>query len=468
MINLPLTIKETQEGLIDKKFSAVELVDSYLARINKYNKELNVFLTVTEDIAYKKAKEVDDLLSQNNSKILSDYQLLGVTVAHKDLFLTKGIRTTAGSNVLKDYVPTYSATVVNRLEKAGTIMLGKVNCDAWAQGSSGENSDFGPTQNPWKKGFVPGGTSSGSAASVAANLSQIASGSDTGGSIRQPANFCGVVGIKPTYGAVSRYGVVAAVSSFDTIGCLTRTTGDCRKVFNIIKGSDGFDSNVKDIDYQKPIEKLTIGLPKEYFISGLDKEIEKSLQDSISVFKKMGTKIKEVNLKTTEYAVPAYYIINTAEYSSNLGRYDGIRYGESRKEFGQEARRRIMLGSYVLSAGYYDAFYLKAQKVRSKIINEFNQAFEEVDALIAPVSPFLPFKIGEKIDDPLKMYLADIFTVAPSMAGIPGLAIPSGFSKSGFPMGFQIMGPRFSEYTLFALGELFEKETGYKPKVANL
>jgi len=467
-MDIPLTIKETQEGLINKRFSAVELVDLYLARVNKYNKDLNVFLTVTEDAAYKKAKEIDKILGYKDTKILSDYPLLGVTVAYKDLFLTKGIRTTAGSNVLKDYIPTYSATVVNKLKKAGAIMLGKVNCDAWAQGSSGENSDFGPTQNPWKKGYVPGGTSSGSAASVAGNLSQIASGTDTGGSIRQPANFCGVVGIKPTYGAVSRYGVVAAVSSFDSIGCLTRTSHDSQAVFNVIKGSDGFDSNVRDFNYLKPKNKLTIGIPKEYFISGLDKEIEKSLQQSVNSLEKMGMKMKEISLKTTKYAVPAYYIINTAEYSSNLGRYDGIRYGESRKEFGQEARRRIMLGSYVLSAGYYDAFYLKAQKVRSRIINEFNQAFEEVDVMIAPVSPFLPFKIGEKINDPLKMYLADVFTVAPSMAGIPGLSIPSGFSKSGLPMGFQLMGPRFSEYSLFSLGEMFEKATDYKPNVAKL
>jgi len=467
-MDIPLTIKETQEGLINKRFSAVELVDLYLARVNKYNKDLNVFLTVTEDAAYKKAKEIDKILGYKDTKILSDYPLLGVTVAYKDLFLTKGIRTTAGSNVLKDYIPTYSATVVNKLKKAGAIMLGKVNCDAWAQGSSGENSDFGPTQNPWKKGYVPGGTSSGSAASVAGNLSQIASGTDTGGSIRQPANFCGVVGIKPTYGAVSRYGVVAAVSSFDSIGCLTRTSYDSQAVFDVIKGSDGFDSNVRDFNYLKPKNKLTIGIPKEYFISGLDKEIEKSLQQSVNSLEKMGMKMKEISLKTTKYAVPAYYIINTAEYSSNLGRYDGIRYGESRKEFGQEARRRIILGSYVLSAGYYDAFYLKAQKVRSRIINEFNQAFEEVDVMIAPVSPFLPFKIGEKINDPLKMYLADVFTVAPSMAGIPGLSIPSGFSKSGLPMGFQLMGPRFSEYSLFSLGEMFEKATDYKPNVAKL
>ena len=271
-MDLPLTIKDTQDGLINKKFSAVELVDSYLARITKYNKELNIFLTVTENEAYKKAKEIDKILGYKDTKILSDNPLLGVTVAHKDLFLTKGIRTTAGSNVLKDYIPTYSATVVNKLKKAGAIMLGKVNCDAWAQGSSGENSDFGPTQNPWKKGYVPGGTSSGSAASVAGNLSQIASGTDTGGSIRQPANFCGVVGIKPTYGAVSRYGVVAAVSSFDSIGCLTRTSYDSQAVFDVIKGSDGFDSNVRDFKYLKPKNKLTIGIPKEYFISGLDKK----------------------------------------------------------------------------------------------------------------------------------------------------------------------------------------------------
>ncbi len=467
-MEIPLTIKETQEGLIEKKFSAVELVDAYLARINKYNQELNVFLTVTDVEAYKKAKEIDQILGNQDTKILSDYPLLGVTVAHKDLFLTKGIRTTAGSNVLKDYVPTYSATVVDRMEKTGAIMLGKVNCDAWAQGSSGENSDFGVTHNPWKKGYVPGGTSSGSAASVAANLSLIATGTDTGGSIRQPANFCGVVGIKPTYGSISRYGVIAAVSSFDTIGCLTRTVDDCEEVYDVIKGSDHLDSNVKNTNFLKPKDKLVMGIPKEYFISGLDGEIEKSVQGSINVFKNLGIKIKEITMKTTQYAVPAYYIINFAEYSSNLGRYDGIRYGEERFCFGEEAKRRIMIGSYVLSAGYYEAFYLKAQKVRAKIIKEFNEAFRDVDFMIAPVSPFLPFKIGEKNDDPLQMYLADIFTVAPSMAGIPGLSIPFGFSKTKLPLGFQLIGPRSSEYTLFALGEMFEKETEYRPQVAKI
>jgi aspartyl-tRNA(Asn)/glutamyl-tRNA(Gln) amidotransferase subunit A len=455
-MNLPLTIKETKEGILKKEFSPVELVDEYLARIEK-NKDLNAFLTVSDEVAYKKAKAIESNME--------DLPLLGVVVAHKDLFLTQGIRTTAASKVLESYVPEYSATIVERMEKAGAIMIGKTNCDAWAMGSSGENSDFGPTKNPWKKEYVPGGTSSGSAAAVSAGLSLVATGTDTGGSIRQPANFCGVVGLKPTYGAVSRYGVIAAASSLDTVGPLANTVEDCETVFNLIKGADGKDSNVKNFEGSKFKEKLTLGIPKEYFISGLDKEIEKSIIEAIDIFKDLKIEVKEVSLKTTKYAVPAFYVINPAEYSSNLGRYDGIRYGNSRDSFGEESRRRIMLGTYVLSAGYYDAYYLKAQKVRSVIINEFNDAFKTVDFMIAPVSPFLPFKIGEKVNDPLQMYLADVFTVAPSMAGIPGLAIPSGFSKEGFPLGFQLLGPRFSEDTLFSLGKLYQKSVSYIPKL---
>ncbi len=454
----PKTIKETQEGLIEKKFSAVELVDSYLAKIEK-NKDLNAFITICDDEAYKKAKEIDRVLTGDTSKVLIDYPLLGITLAHKDLFLTKGIRTTAASKVLESYVPAYSGTVVTKMDKAGSITIGKANCDAWAMGSSGEHSDFGPTKNPWNREFVPGGTSSGSAVAVAAELSLIATGTDTGGSIRQPANFCGVVGLKPTYGAVSRYGVISAASSLDTIGGFTSTVEDCETVFNVMKGSDGLDSNVKDMDSVKPKEKLTLGIPKEYFTEGLDKEIEDSITQSVKVFKDLKIEFKEISLKMTKYAVPTFYIINTAEYSSNLSRYDGVRYGNGRDSFGEEAKRRIMMGTYVLSAGFYDQYYLKAQKVRTLLVEDFDSAFSEVDAIIAPVSPFLPFKIGEKVNDPLKMYLADIFTVAPSLAGIPGLSVPSGFSKKGFPLGFQLLGPRFSENTLFKLGKMYQEVT---------
>lgn len=465
-MDIPLTIKETQAGLLKGKFTAVGLVDSYLERINKYNKDLNVFLTVCEGDAYKKAKEADERIKSLKEKAFADFPLLGVTVSYKDLFLTKGVRTTAGSKVLEDYLPPYSATVVERLEKAGCIMLGKLNCDAWAHGASGENSDFGPTRNPWNKEFVPGGSSSGSAVSVAANLTLISTGTDTGGSIRQPANFCGVVGLKPTYGAVSRYGVVAMASSLDSIGHFSRSVEDSETVFNVTKGEDGKDGTVKDAVFSVPKAKMRLGIPKEYFIEGLDKEVEKAVLAASEVFKKEGVELVEVSLPHTKYAISVYYIVQPAEVSSNLGRYDGIRYGNDRDAFGAEAKRRIMLGSYVLSAGYYDAYYLKAQKVRSKIIRDFEQAFEKVDAIIAPVSPTPPFALGEKAGSPLQMYLADILTVAGNLAGIPGLAVPSGFSKKGLPLGFQLLGPRFSEYILFELGKLYQKATGYEPKAA--
>ena len=460
-MDLPLTIKETREGLINKKFSAVELVDSYLARINKYNKELNVFLTITEEEAYRKAKKID--------KILSNYPLLGVTVANKDLFLTKGVRTTAGSNVLKDYVPTYSATVVDRLEKAGAIMLGKVNCDAWAHGSSGENSDFGATKNPWNTDYVPGGSSSGSAAALSSNMSLISTGTDTCGSIRLPANFNYVVSLKPTYGAVSRYGVIAMASSLDSVGSMGHSVNDVKQVFDVIKGEDGFDSTVKNIIWQKEVKpKLRIGIPEEFFGEGPDREVKENIEKAVKVFEKTGIEFKKVKMPSTKYAISVYYIIQPAEVSSNLARYDGIRYGEKRSTFGDEAKRRIMLGSYVLSSGYYNEYYLNAMKVRTKIRKELDQVFEGVDVLIAPVAPTAAFKLGEKVNDPLKMYLTDIFAATANLAGIPSLAIPFNFSIRGLPLGFQLMGPRFSEYTLFALGEIFEKETDYKPKVAKL
>ena len=453
MIDLPLTIKETQEGLMNKKFSAVELVDSYLARINKYNKDLNIFLTVTEEEAYKKAKWAD--------KILSNYPLLGVTVAHKDLFLTKGVRTTAGSKVLESYVPTYSATIVDRLEKAGAIMIGKTNCDAWAHGSSGENSDFGATKNPWNKNYVAGGSSSGSAAALSANMALISTGTDTCGSIRVPANFNYLVSLKPTYGVISRYGVIAMASSLDCVGPLGHSVDDVKQIFDVIKGKDGFDSTViEKTNGEKPNSKLKIGIAKEFFGEGLDK--------AINVFKKLGIEIKEVNMPTTKYAISVYYIIQPAEVSSNLARFDGIRYGSTRQNFGDEAKRRIMLGSYVLSSGYYDAYYLKAMKVRTKIKEEVDDVFSQVDALIAPVSPTPPFKIGEKTKDPLKMYLTDIFAATANLTGIPSLALPFGFTKDNLPLGFQLMGPRFSEETLFSLGKMFEKETGFIPKIANI
>ena len=445
-----------------KKFSAVELVSEYLSRIEKANPELNCFLTVSKDLAYSQAKNADKLINDYGDKVLEDKPLLGVTVAHKDLFLTKGIRTTASSRVLESYVPAYSATVVDRLEEAGCILLGKTNCDAWAHGASGENSDFGPAKNPWNKDFVPGGSSSGSAAAVSADLTLIATGTDTGGSIRQPANFCGVVGFKPTYGAVSRYGIVAMASSLDCVGHITKSVEDAERVFGVTRGEDYRDSTVKNSKLEIKNSKLKLGIPKEYFVEGIDKEVEKSVLEAVKVFKKQNVEIREISLPHTKYAISVYYIIQPAEVSSNLGRYDGIRYGNDRGSFGDEAKRRIMLGTYVLSAGYYDAYYLQAQKVRTQVIEDFNKAFLEVDAIIAPVSPTPPFKLGEKADSPLEMYLADIFTVAANVAGIPGIAIPSGLTKSGLPLGFQLLGPRFSETCLFELGKLYQQSSVWK------
>jgi len=457
MNDLPLTIAETQEGLKKKKFSAVELVDAYLARIKKFDKEINAFITVSEETAYNQAKKTNHQLP-----------LYGVTVAHKDLFLTKGVRTTAGSKVLQNYIPPYSATVVDRLEKAGCMMIGKTNCDAWGHGASGENSDFGSTKNPWNKKFSSGGSSSGSAVSIASNMSLVATGTDTGGSCRQPANFCSVVGFKPTYGAIPRYGVIATASSLDCVGNITHCVEDSERLFNIAKGGDNHDSNVKDGEYKSHVSRLKIGVPQEYFVRGMDREVEKKVFEAINVFEKAGLEIVKVSLPHTKYAISAYYIINPAEISSNLGRYDGIRYGGDRKNFRDEAKRRIMLGTYVLSAGYYEAYYLKAMKVRSVLIQDFDEVFKKVDALISPVSPTPPFKIGQKINDPLAMYLMDIFTVSANLAGIPALVLPFGFNKNGLPLGFQLMGPRFGENTLFYLGKLFERLSDYKPQIAKL
>jgi aspartyl-tRNA(Asn)/glutamyl-tRNA(Gln) amidotransferase subunit A len=458
-MNTPLTIKETQEGLAKKEFSAVELVDAYLAKINKYNKEYNIFLTVSEDAAYKKAKQLDG--SQTHDK-----PLFGAVTAYKDIFMTKGIRSTAGSKVLESYIPPYSATSVTRLEDAGAITIGKLNCDAWAHGASGENSDFGPTKNPWNKQYVPGGSSSGSAAAVAAGMSLISLGSDTGGSTRQPANFCNLVGLKPTYGAISRYGVNAMSSSLDTVGPLAHTVDDIEIMFDVLRGEDGFDATVKNFDIKKTGKKFKLGIAKEYFTEALDREVERMILEVKKTYEKLGVEVIEISLPHTKYGVPIYYIVQPAELSSNLGRFDGIRYGNGRDSFGDEARRRIMLGTYVLSAGYYDAYYLKAMKVRSKLIEDFDNAFTEVDAIISPVSPTPPFKLGANTNDPLKMYLEDVYTTSANLAGIPSLALPSVFSKDNLPIGFQIMGPRFSEHSLFEIGKMYHEEIGYKPQIA--
>ncbi len=449
-------ISELQKDLLDKKYTATQIVDSYLANING-KKDLNVFITVTDEIAYKEAKKVDEDIKILGEKAFIEKPLLGAVVAHKDIFLTKNVRTTAASNVLKDYVPAYSATVVKRLKDAGAIMIGKVNCDAWAHGSSGENSDFGPTRNPYNRDFVPGGSSSGSAVSVAAEMSLLATATDTCGSVRLPANYCGIVGLKPTYGAISRYGVIAMASSLDCVSPMANDVDGVRRMFNVMKGEDGYDGTVTNPKPVKVKSKLRVGIPKEFFSDRINIEVRNEIERAIEKLKKKGIEFVDINLPHTKYAISTYYIIQPAEVSSNLGRFDGVRFGASRDKFGAEAKRRIMLGTYVLSSGYYDQYYAKAMKVRAIIVGEVNKVFESVDAIIAPVAPTPPFKIGEKITDPLAMYLTDIFAATANLTGIPSIAIPSGMTRNGLPLGFQLMGPRFGEDILFKLGELYER-----------
>ena len=462
-----LTIKEAKEGLRSKKFSSVELTNACLDQIKKHNPKLNAFITVTEKEALRQAQDADTLINQD-----ADKPLLGIPIALKDLFSTKGIKTTAASNVLKDYIPTYDATVVRKLKDAGAIIIGKTNHDAWGHGGSGENSDFGSTKNPWNIEYVPGGSSSGSGAALAADMCIAATGTDTGGSSRLPASFCNVVGLKPTYGRVSRYGIISMASSLDSIGHLTKTVEDSAIFLNVTAGADSKDATTKqDIvnDYTKNIKngvkRLKIGMPKEYFAEGLDNSIRNLLNQAFDTYRKLGAEIIEISLPHTEYANPCYYIIQPAEVSSNLGRYDGIRFGSGRTDFGDEAKRRIMLGTYTLSAGYYDAYYKKAMQVRTLIKKDFDIAFEKVDAIITPVSPTPPWKLGEKINDPLKMYLSDTFTVTANLAGIPGLSVPIGFTQNKLPVGMQILGPQFSEERLFQIGYAYEQETEwYKRK----
>lgn len=456
-----LTIKEAQKGLKEKQFSCLELVKSCLEQIKKKDSELNSFITVCEQDSIEQAQKIDCATDAKESP------LQGIPIAVKDLYSTKGIKTTAGSKVLENYIPTYDATVVGKLKKAGAIIIGKTNCDAWAHGVSGENSDFGPTRNPWDLERTPGGSSSGSAVSVAADECLAAMGTDTGGSVRLPASFCNVVGLKPTYGRVSRYGVVAMASSLDCMGHLTKTIEDSAILLNVTAGSDPKDATTSP----KPVEDylegirgnrgtrgIRIGIPKEYFGEGLDGRIKERVMRAVGVLEDLGAEIKEVSLPHAKYALATYYIIQPAEVSSNLARYDGIRFGHDRTRFGDEAKRRIMLGTYTLSAGYYDAYYLKAMKVRTLIKKDFDEVFKKVDVMISPVSPTLPFKIGEKVNDPLQMYLADIYTVTANLAGVPGLSIPVGF-VNGLPVGMQILGPQFSEKMLFQVGKIYEQST---------
>lgn len=462
-----LTIKKAQEGLRNKKFSSRELVVSCLQRIKKLEPKLNAFITICEKGALEQATKADEILSQRPTA--NDQQpLLGIPIALKDLYSTKGIKTTAASKVLKNYIPPFDATVVRKLKDAGAIIIGKTNCDAWAHGSSGENSDFGPTKNPWNTEYVPGGSSSGSAAALAADMCLAATGTDTGGSIRLPASFCNLVGFKPTYGRVSRYGIVAMASSLDSIGHFSKTVEDAALLLNVTAGKDELDATTpehKVPDYTKNINKgikgLKIGIPKQYFVKGTDLNVNELIKKAIAVLENQGAKI--VELPHTEFANPCYYIIQPSEVSSNLARYDGIRYGSVRQNFGDEAKRRIMLGTFTLSSGYYDAYYKKAMQVRTLVKKDFEEAFRKIDAIVTPVSPTPPWKLGEKVDNPLKMYLSDIFTITANLAGIPGLSLPAGFID-GLPVGMQILGPQFSEELLFQIGYAYEQVTEWHKK----
>ncbi len=457
-----LTITEAKKKLAAKEVSSVELTKAHLERIEKLDANLNAFITVTKDEALKAAQKADNLLSSGQ-----DLPLLGIPVALKDLFVTKGIKTTAGSKVLENYIGQYDGTVVKKLKDAGAIIIGKTNLDAWAHGSSGETSDFGPARNPYNSEYVPGGSSSGSAASVAASMVLAATGTDTGGSIRLPASFTNTVGLKPTYGRVSRYGVISMASSLDSIGHFTKTVEDSALFLNVTAGSDDQDATTppREVsDYIKQLHQgvkgLKIGVPKEYFVTGLDTRIKDLIEKALKFYEKEGAEIIEVSLPNTEYAIAVYYIIQTAEVSSNLARYDGIRYGINRSFLGDEAKRRIMLGTYVLSAGYYDAYYKKAMQVRTLLREDFENAFQTIDVLLTPSSPSLPFKLGDRIDNVLEMYLSDIFTVHANLVGVPGLVFPGGFVDN-LPVGIQLLGKPFDEATLYRVAHAFEQQNPY-------
>ncbi|MDP2642291.1 MAG: Asp-tRNA(Asn)/Glu-tRNA(Gln) amidotransferase subunit GatA [Candidatus Peregrinibacteria bacterium] len=471
-----LKISEAAKGLREGKFSCEDLMKDCLVEISVRNKDLNAFIFVDEKMALAEAKEMDKRFKKGEDL----GSLMGIPCAMKDIFNTKGVKTTCCSPMLKDFVPPYDATVVKKLRNAGMVMIGKTNMDEFACGSSTEHSCFGVTKNPYDLERVAGGSSGGSAAATAADMCIYAMGTDTGGSIRQPASLCGVVGMKVTYGRVSRSGVTAMASSWDTIGHFAKSVEDAAIILNVTAGKDLNDSTTPDVevpDYTsflgKGVKGLKIGIPKEYFGEGIDKEVSDKVMEVVQKLEKEGAKVVEVSLPMTKYAIAAYYVSMPAELSANLERFDGIRYGKKPKEkaedlveyyfaargegFGSEIKRRIMIGTYVLSAGYYDAYYKKGQKVRTLIIKDFADAFEKVDVLIAPVSPTPAFKVGEFVDNPLAMYMADSLTIPMSAAGIPSLAVPAGMSKSGLPIGLQIIAPQFEEGRCFMVGEVVEK-----------
>jgi len=477
--NMPaLGVEEVRAAIAERKTSATALANDFYTRIRKTDPEIGAFMTLSEDRALAQAERIDKLAA--DGKPLPP--LAGVPVAIKDVMVTRGTRTTAGSKILEHFHTPYDCTAVARLEAAGAVVLGKLNCDEFAMGSSNENSAYWPVHNPRDTSRVPGGSSGGSAAAVAAGMAVATLGSDTGGSIRQPASFCGVVGVKPTYGRVSRYGLIAFASSLDHIGPLANTVKDAALLLRTIAGRDPMDSTSADLpvpDYvaevEKPVSGLKVGVPKEYFGEGLDPEVGQAVENAIQKLAELGCDIVPISLPHTEYAIPTYYIVATAEASSNLARYDGVRYGfRSRNAhtlaemyrstrhagFGLEVKRRIMLGTYVLSAGYYDAYYLKAQKVRTLLTRDFQEAFKRVDVIAAPTSPTPAFKLGEKANDPLAMYLADIYTVTANLAGIPGISVPCGENQQHLPIGLQLLGRHFDESTLLRVAHAYEQARG--------
>ncbi len=479
-----LTGHEINKLLARKEVSAIEVTEAVLKRIGKMDDRINAYVTVRSEEALREAEEIDKKIQRGEM----GSPLMGIPIAIKDNICTRGVKTTCSSKILHNFQPPYDATVVAKLRKAGVIFIGKTNMDEFAMGSSTENSAFGSTHNPWNLNAVPGGSSGGSAAAVAAGETIFALGSDTGGSIRQPAGFCGVTGMKPTYGLVSRYGLVAFASSLDQIGPITRDIRDTAILMNLICGHDPKDStslNVPVPDYTQAlvndIKGLKIGIPKEYFGEGIELEVREAIEKATEALKKLGANVKETSLPYTEYGVAIYYLIATAEASSNLARYDGVRYGyrtkserrkakgemvqmyeDTRREgFGDEVKRRIMLGTYGLSAGYYDAYYLKAQKVRTLVREDFDKAFKDFHCLLTPTSSTPPFRIGEKIDDPLKMYLSDIFTISANLAGLPAISIPCGFTKGGLPIGLQLMAKPLNEEMLLRVAYTFEQNTDH-------
>jgi aspartyl-tRNA(Asn)/glutamyl-tRNA(Gln) amidotransferase subunit A len=470
-----LTIDAARTAVQERKTTAYALAEAHYDRIRQEDGQIGAFLTLSKERALEQADRIDRMAAEGKTLPA----LGGVPVGIKDVMSTRGVRTTAGSKILDNYIPPYDGTAVARMEAAGAVVLGKMNCDEFAMGSSNENSAYHPVHNPRDLSRVPGGSSGGSAAAVAADMAVVALGSDTGGSIRQPASFCGVVGLMPTYGRVSRYGLIAFASSLDHIGPLAKTVRDAAIVLRTIAGRDPMDSTSADVavpDYvgelDKPVRGMKLGVAQQYFSEGLDDEVRQAVEAAIDKLKALGCDIVPVSLPHTPYAIPTYYLIATAEASSNLARYDGVRYSRrargvntlsemyrrSRDEgLGAEVKRRIMLGTYALSAGYYDAYYLKAQKVRTLLTRDFDEAFRKVDAIVTPTSPTAAFRLGEKSNDPLAMYLADIYTVTADLAGIPGISVPCGESKEKLPIGLQILGKHFAESTILRVAHAYEQ-----------